>query len=74
MFCVFFLFFFNSKKRFSVLVKKNQLHAVFRTTGYRGNPCVKTLRSPLSAEFRRHCVLSEGTQHRALPQHQSEEI
>ena len=31
-------------------------------------------RSPLSAEFWRHCVLSGGTQRRTLPRHQSEEI
>ena len=30
-------------------------------------PSVKTLRSPLSAEFWRHCVLSGGSQRRALP-------
>ena len=35
---------------------------------------VKTLRSPLSAEFRRHCVLSGRTQRRAPPRHQSEEM
>ena len=28
---------------------------------------VKTLHSPLSTVYRRHCVLSGGTQHRALP-------
>ena len=37
-------------------------------------PSVKTHRSPLSAEFWRHCVLSGGTQRRALPRHQSEEM
>ena len=31
-----------------------------------------TAGSPLSAEFRRHCVLSGRTQRRALPRHQSE--
>ena len=35
---------------------------------------VKTLDSPLSAEFWKHCVLSGGTQRRALPRHQSEEM
>ena len=35
---------------------------------------MKTTRSPLYAEFWRHCVLSGGNQRRALPRHQSEEI
>ena len=35
---------------------------------------VKRRRSPLYAEFWRHCVLSGGTQRRALPRHQSEEM
>ena len=33
-----------------------------------------TLRPPLSTEFRKHYVLSGGTQRRALPHYQSEEI
>ena len=37
-------------------------------------PSVKTLRSPFSAEFWRHCVLSGRTQNRDLPRHQSEEM
>ena len=57
------------------LNKSNQLHTVFRTQqGRQEEPSVKTLRFPLSAEFWRHCVLSGGTQRRALPRHQSEEI
>ena len=45
--------------------KINQLHAVSRTQqGRQREPCVKILRSPLSADFWRHCVLS-GTQRRA---------
>ena len=37
-----------------------QLHAVSRTQqGRQREPSVKTLCSPLSAEFWRHCVLSE---------------
>ena len=35
-------------------------------------PNVKTLRSPLTAEFWRHCVLNGGTLRRALPLNQSE--
>ena len=43
-----------------------QLHALSRTQqGRQREPSVKTLRSPLSAEFWRHCVLSGRTQHRA---------
>ena len=34
---------------------------------------VKTLRFPLAAVFARHCVLSAGTQRRALPRQQSKE-
>ena len=52
-----------------------ELHAVSRTQQRRQRePSVKTLRSPLSAEFWRHCVLSGRTQRRALPRHQSEEM
>ena len=41
---------------------KNQLHAVSRTQqGRHREPSVKTLRTPLSAEFWRHCVLSVRT-------------
>ena len=44
---------------------KNQLHAVSRTQQVRQRePSIKTLRSPLSAEFWRHCVLSGRTQRR----------
>ena len=43
--------------------KQCQLHAVSRTQqGRQREPSVKTLRSPLSAEFWRHCVLSGRTQ------------
>ena len=52
-----------------------QLHTVSRTLqGRQREPSVKTLRSPLSAEFWRHCVLSGGSQRRPLSRHQSEEI
>ena len=57
------------------MLKKNQLHAVSRTQqGRQREPGVETLRSPLSAEFWRHCVLSGRTQRRALPRHKSEEM
>ena len=47
-------------------MKSNQLHAVSRTQqGRQREPIVKTLRSPLSAEFWRHCMLSDRTQRRA---------
>ena len=50
-------------------------HAVSRTLqGRQRKPSVKTLRSLLSAEFRRHCVLSGRTQRRACLRHQSEEM
>ena len=52
----------------------NQLHAVSRSRqGRQKEPSVKTLRFPISAEFWGYCVLSGGTQLRALPLHQSEE-
>ena len=37
----------------------------------REKPSVKTFRSLLTAELRWHCVLSCGTQSRALPRHHS---
>ena len=56
-------------------IKVNQLRTVSRTQqGRQSEPSVKTLRSLLSAEFWRHCVLSGRTQHRACPRHQSEEM
>ena len=42
--------------------------------GRQREPSVKSLRSPLSAEYWRHCLLSGRTQRRALPRHQSEEM
>ena len=52
-----------------------QIHAVSRTLqGRQREPSVKTLRSPFSAEFWRHCVLSGGTQCHACPRHQSKEM
>ena len=45
-----------------------------REQGTQRKRSVNTLRSPLSAEFRRHCVLSGGTPRRTLPLYQSEEI
>ena len=55
--------------------QKNQLHAVSRIQqGRQRELSVKTLHSPLSAEFGRHCVLSGRTQRRALPQEHSEEL
>ena len=54
---------------------KNQLHAVSRTQkDTQREPRIKTLRSSLSAEFWRHCMLSAEPQRRALPLHQSEEM
>ena len=37
--------------------------------GRQTQPSVKTLRSPLCFKFRRHCVLNDGKQLRALPRH-----
>ena len=52
-----------------------QLHGVsYSLQGRQREPSVKTLRSPLSAEFWKHCVLSGRTQRRACPRHQSEEM
>ena len=57
------------------LLKINQLHAASRTLqGRQREPIVKTLRSPLSAEFWRHSVLSGRTQRRACRRLQSEEM
>ena len=65
--------YFNNQILFYYVL--NQLHAVSRTLqGRQREPSVKTLRSPLSAEFWRHCVLSGRTQRRACPRHQSEEM
>ena len=54
----------------SVYYLSIQFHAVFRTQqGRQKEPRVKTLSSPLSAAFWRHCMLIGGTQRRALPRH-----
>ena len=43
-----------------IQIKSNKFHAVSRTQqGRQRKPSVKTLRSPLSAEFWMHCVFSE---------------
>ena len=53
----------------------NQFHAVSRTQqGRQREPSINTLRSPLSAKFWRHCMLSGGPQRRTSPRHQSEEL
>ena len=45
--------------------KLNQLHALSRTQyGRQREPSAKKLRSPLSYEFWKNCVLSGGTQRR----------
>ena len=49
-------------------------HCIPRTAGRQRGPSIKTLRSPLSGEYWKHCVLSGGTQRRALPRHQSEKM
>ena len=60
---------------FKYIAHMLQLHAVSRSQqGRQRESSVKTLRSPLSAEFWRHCVLSGGTQRSALPRNQSENI
>ena len=66
---------YPSEKMKTLNQKSNQLHAVSRIQqGLQSEPSVKTLRSPLSAEIWRHCVLRGGAQRRALPRHQSEKI
>ena len=58
-------------------IKKNHLHAVSCTQQCKkGNLVlrVKTFHPSLSAEFWRHYMLSGGTQRRAWPWHQSEEV
>ena len=40
---------------------------ISHTAGKDKKTSIKTLRCPLTAEFWRHCVLSAGTQRRALP-------
>ena len=52
-----------------------RLHAVSRTQqGKQREPSVKTLRSPLSAEFWRHCVLSGRIQRRSTPERRNGNI
>ena len=59
--------------RFSISI--NQLHGESRTQqGRQREHSVITLRSPLSTEAWRHCVLSGGTQRHPLPRHQSKEM
>ena len=61
-YCVGSLFHQKGDDLSSIKINKNQLHAVSRTQqGRQRVPCVKTLRSPLSAGFWRHCVLSGRT-------------
>ena len=65
---IYFLSLFKNKKIY-------HFHAVSRTQhGRQREHSVKTLRSPLSAKFWRHCVLNGGTQRRALHRHESEEM
>ena len=54
----------------------NQLHAVSRTQqGRQREPSVRTLRSPLPADFWRHCVLSSGTpRFTSTPERRNENI
>ena len=54
-FISFLIFFFQLHAHLSRIQQSRQ-----------SQPSVKTLRSPLSAEFSRHCVLSGGTQRRAF--------
>ena len=56
-----------------IYIKSNQLHAVCSTQHGKQREPIKTFRSPLTAEFWRHCVLSGGKLHRPLPRHQSED-
>ena len=66
---------YYSYANITTFCKKNQLHAVSRTQqGKQREPSVKTLRSPLSAEFWRQCVLSGRNQCRILPRHLNENI
>ena len=76
---IYFIHLFNicsyNNNRNILKQKSNQLHAVSRTVqGRQGEPSVKTLRFPLSAEFWKHCVLNGRTQRRVCPRHQSEEM
>ena len=58
-----------------IIFTKQKRHAVSRTLQDRQRePSVKPLRTPLSAEFWKHCVLSGRTQRRACPRHQREEM
>ena len=63
-----FLFFFLSK--ISNIMKMTEITDMITDRV----PSVKTLRSPLSAEFWRHWVLSGRTQRRAMPRYPSEEM
>ena len=55
-------------------LNKSASRCIPHTTGQAEGTQCNTLRSPLSAEFWRHCVLSGRSQHRALPRHQNEEM
>ena len=50
---------------------QSSLHPAHSRVG-RGNLLFRL--SPFSAEFRKHCVLNEGAQRRALPRHYSKDI
>ena len=57
------------------LQTSNRLHALSRSQqARRRESSVETLRCPFFAEPWWHCVLSGGTQRRAMPRHQVEEI
>ena len=65
----------NSSFSVYIYLFKNQLHAVSSTQlGRQRELSVKILRSPLSAKFRRHCVLRGGTRHSAFSRHQGDEM
>ena len=55
----------------SVILFFSASRGIPHTAGLQRESSVKTLHSPLFAEFWRHCVLSGRTQRRALPWNQS---
>ena len=58
---------------FNLFFIASRSRCISHTEGQR-ETSVKTFRTPLSAEFRKHCVLSGGTQRRVLPRYQCKKM
>ena len=72
---VFFSYFRNCYLSMFFPIFLYQLHAISCTQQSKQRESrVKTLRSKVSAGFRKHCVLSGETQRRVLPRHRGEDM